>query len=64
MASWPANAANLLAALVKAMPVVALRRFATASPNPFGAFRPVPTAVPPIARSRTPGSVPSMAAIE
>ena len=64
MASWPASAANLLAALVKAMPVVVLRRLATASPKPLGAFRPVPTAVPPMARSRTPGSVPSMAAIE
>ena len=33
----------------------AASRLATASPKPLGAFRPVPTAVPPMARSRTPG---------
>ena len=54
-ASCPASAANLFCALVNAIPVVAESFFATSSPNPTGALSPVPTAVPPMARSRKPG---------
>jgi len=35
-------------------PVIEAISLATSSPNPTGAFRPVPTAVPPIATFRSP----------
>ena len=47
MASWAARASNLLGAVVKARPVMAAMRSATILSKPTGAFRPVPTAVPP-----------------
>ena len=51
MASWAASAANLLCAGTKGMPVMSEIFAAHATSNPAGAFRPVPTAVPPMASS-------------
>ena len=51
MASWAARASNLLGAVTKGRPVIAAIRSATFSAKPIGAFRPVPTAVPPWASS-------------
>ena len=58
--SWPARAANLLGALTKGRPERAANSAAMASAKPFGAFRPVPTAVPPWASSQTAGSAARM----
>src|SRR6201996_7580478 len=51
MASWAASASNLLGAVVNAMPVILAICSATILSKPMGAFRPVPTAVPPWANS-------------
>ena len=51
MASWAARASNLLGAVTKGRRVIAAIRSATFSAKPTGAFRPVPTAVPPCASS-------------
>ena len=45
---------NLLAAVLKSLPVSSETAFATSTSNPLGAFKPVPTAVPPRASSRRP----------
>ena len=58
IASWAASAANLFGAVTNGRPVSSASRAATASPKPAGAFRPVPTAVPPIASSYRPGQRP------
>ena len=47
---------NLLGAVTNRFPVRLETSSATCSPKPFGAFSPVPTAVPPSASSRRPGS--------
>jgi hypothetical protein len=54
IASSPPRAENLLSALRNGSPVQAAISAATASPNPGGAFSPVPTAVPPMASSYSP----------
>ncbi len=51
IASCAASASNLLGADVKGIPVSFAISAATFSPKPAGAFRPVPTAVPPSASS-------------
>jgi hypothetical protein len=61
--SWAASAANLFGADVNGSPVSSASLRATASPKPAGALSPVPTAVPPIASARRPGSVASIRAI-
>ena len=50
------SAWNLLGAVINFFPVRADISAATASPNSGRAFRPVPTAVPPSASSRTPSN--------
>ena len=50
-ASWAASAANRFGAATNGRPVTSAIFAAQHSPNPVGAFRPVPTAVPPIASS-------------
>ncbi|MNS94008.1 hypothetical protein D3C72_1282090 [compost metagenome] len=60
MASWAARASNLFGAVVKGRPVMAAICSATFSAKPTGAFRPVPTAVPPWASSISLGRVCSM----
>ena len=60
MPSWAASAANVFRALVNGRPVCSAIFAATFSPYPAGEFKPVPTAVPPIASSYSPGSVSSM----
>ena len=62
-ASCAASAANLFGALTNGRPVSSAIFAAAASPNPAGAFRPVPTAVPPIASSYRPGRVCSIRAM-
>ncbi len=47
-------AVNLLAAVLNGAPVIEAICAATWSPNPAGAFSPVPTAVPPMATSSSP----------
>lgn len=47
-----ANASNLLGAVTKSRPVASAISAAIASAKPFGAFSPVPTAVPPCASGR------------
>src|SRR5207344_1408126 len=47
MASWAASASNLLGAVLNGMCVMRAMQSATIWSNPTGAFRPVPTAVPP-----------------
>ena len=64
MASCAASASNLLGAVTKGRPVMSAIRSATFSAKPIGAFRPVPTAVPPCASSIRPGSVSSMRLID
>ena len=59
--SCPANAANLLGAVTNGNPDNAAISAAIASANPCGAFRPVPTAVPPWASSHTAGMAERMA---
>jgi len=49
-----ACAVNLLAAVTNGNPVIEAICAATSSPNPAGAFSPVPTAVPPMASSSSP----------
>ena len=56
MASCAASAANLLGAVTKPRPVMRSSSAATSAPNVAGVFRPVPTAVPPRASSRSSGS--------
>ena len=51
IASCAASAANLFGAETNGSPVSSAIFAAVASPNPGGAFNPVPTAVPPIASS-------------
>ena len=53
-ASLAVSAWNLLGAVRKGRPVSAAAASAAASPNPAGAFSPVPTAVPPRASSYRP----------
>ena len=60
IASCAASAANLFGAETNGRPVSSAIFSAVASPNPGGAFSPVPTAVPPIASSSRPGSVSSI----
>ncbi len=55
-ASCAARASNLLGAETKARPLRSAMTRAARSPNPRGALRPVPTAVPPSASSRRCGS--------
>ena len=47
-------AVNLFFAVTNGVPVIAASCAATCSPNPAGAFSPVPTAVPPMATSSNP----------
>ena len=47
-------AVNLFAAVTHGAPVIAAICAATWSPNPAGAFSPVPTAVPPMASASSP----------
>jgi len=54
---------ELVGAVVKAMPVILAMRSATILSKPMGAFRPVPTAVPPWASSISLGMVCSMRAM-
>ena len=63
MASCAASASNLLGAVVKGSLVIFAMRFATSSANPIGAFKPVPTAVPPCASCISMGSVCSILAM-
>ncbi len=49
--SLEVSAWNLFSAVIKGLPVSSATFFATSSENPAGAFRPVPTAVPPSASS-------------
>ena len=49
-----ACAVNLFCAVLYGVPVIEAIWAATCSPNPAGAFRPVPTAVPPMARASSP----------
>ena len=49
--SWVACASKWLRASVNGNPVSVASSSATAAPNPAGAFRPDPTAVPPIGNS-------------
>jgi hypothetical protein len=56
MASRPPWAANLFAAVRNGWPVSPAISAAIASPKPGGAFRPVPTAVPPAASSYRPAA--------
>ena len=46
-AAWEASAANLLGAVLNGRPVASATRAANPVAKPAGAFRPVPTAVPP-----------------
>ena len=62
-ASLPESALNLLGSLTNGSPVSSATWAATLSANPTGAFRPVPTAVPPRARRQRPGSEASSWAI-
>ena len=62
-ASCAASAANLFGAETNGNPVSSEIVFAQRSPNSGGAFRPVPTAVPPMASSYRPGSDPSITPI-
>ncbi len=57
MASWAASASNLLGAVVNLSLVILAMLRATFSAKPFGALRPVPTAVPPCASCMRAGSV-------
>ena len=57
MEDW---AANLFGALVNSCPVSWDSSAATSSPKPGGALSPVPTAVPPMASWRSPGSAAMM----
>ncbi|MNP57345.1 hypothetical protein D3C76_1521680 [compost metagenome] len=59
--SWPASAANLFGAETKFSPESAASSAAMASAKPWGALRPVPTAVPPWASCRTAGKAARMA---
>ena len=59
--SCPASAANLLGAVTKGSPDSAASSAAMASAKPWGALRPVPTAVPPWASSYTAGRLARMA---
>ncbi len=56
IAPCEASAANLLGAEVNGWPVSSAIAAAARSPKSAGAFSPVPTAVPPIASCRSPGS--------
>jgi len=57
IASRPPRAANVLGAATNGSPVSSASSAAIRSPNPGGAFRPVPTAVPPAASSQSAGMV-------
>ena len=59
-ASWAASASNLLGAVTNPMPVIFAISFATRCPKSAGAFKPVPTAVPPRASSCRWGMAASM----
>ena len=63
MASWVARASNLLGAVLKAECVRVEISAAMASAKPAKVFMPVPTAVPPCARSLRCGSVSWMRSI-
>ena len=56
MASRPPWAANLFAAVTNGYPISVAISAAICSPNPGGAFSPVPTAVPPAASSYRPSA--------
>ncbi len=56
-------AVNLFGAVTYAAPVICAICAATSSPNPGGAFSPVPTAVPPIASASRPAVACSTSAI-
>ncbi len=56
IASCAASAANLLGAVTKPRPVMRSSSAATSAPKVAGVLRPVPTAVPPSASSRSSGS--------
>ena len=62
-ASWEASASNLFAAEVKGRAVSSATFAAKASAKRGCALSPVPTAVPPCASAKSPGSVASMRAI-
>src|SRR5262249_52039764 len=57
IASWADSAAHLFGAATNALPVSSAILRAATSPNRGWAFRPVPTAVPPMASAQTSGSV-------
>ena len=57
MTSWADRAANKFAADTNGLPVSSAILRAATGPNRGSAFSPVPTAVPPIASSYTPGKV-------
>ncbi|MNI63387.1 hypothetical protein D3C73_1187530 [compost metagenome] len=61
--SCEARASNLFGAVTKGRPVILEISLATFSAKPIGAFRPVPTAVPPCASFESAGSVSSILAI-
>ena len=63
IASCAARASNLFGAVVKGNPVMRAICSATSSAKPAGAFRPVPTAVPPWASCISMGKVCSMRAM-
>ncbi len=54
--SFEVRAWNLFSAVTNVLPVSSLTALATSTSKPFGAFKPVPTAVPPRASSFNPGS--------
>ena len=56
-------AVNLFEAVTNGTPVIVAICAATCSPNPAGAFSPVPTAVPPMATSSKPAVACSASAI-
>ena len=60
-ASWPASAANLFGAGSNGRPAMRATSAVTRAPNSACVFRPVPTAVPPIARRYKPGMTASSA---
>ena len=55
ISSFAVSAWNLFSAVTNSFPVSSLITFATSGPKFFGAFSPVPTAVPPSASSFKPG---------
>ena len=64
MASSEPCAMNLLGAVTNGLPVSLAISAATLSENPGGAFRPVPTAVPPTASSYSPLRLSAMASMQ